>query len=264
VSQTANKGPQNSLRGRPGQRQQERIQRRNRRQRRIRIALSIVSAIVLVAIAGVIIWQIQRYNADQTALANQHGSATAKVVNGQSTSIAQSQASATSTIVNGQASATAQIVNATGTAQSVSITATAKVYAGTPTPVVPKPTSPATSPPSVSGTPVKLDSGLQYIDITEGQGMPAQSVYNTSVYYTGWVQSTGKKFDSSYDQGGSTFAPDPAQGIIPGWQEGLVGMKVGGTRRLIIPPALAYGDQANGDIPANSTLIFDVTLVALK
>jgi peptidylprolyl isomerase len=85
-----------------------------------------------------------------------------------------------------------------------------------------------------------------------------------------WVDYTGKltdgtKFDSSADH------PDDAivfvighHKVIPGWEEGIVGMKVGQKRQLIIPPTLAYGANANGPIPANSTLVFDVQLVALK
>ncbi len=108
---------------------------------------------------------------------------------------------------NARAAATAQSL-AAATAGSRA-TATAQVYASTPTPVVPSPTAAPASPPRVDGTPVKLPDGLQYIDISEGVGMPAQSVYDTTVYYTGWVQSTGKKFDSSADHGGQPFSPDP-------------------------------------------------------
>lgn len=250
MSQTVKKGSQESFRrGRPGQRQQERIQRKERRQRRVRITLSIILAIVLVAFAGVIFWQVQRYNANLVAIANQN-----------STSTANAKPSATAKAA-AHITATAQV---TATAQSANLTATAQIYAGTPTPVVPAATKAPDTPPTVSGTPVKLADGLQYIDIKVGEGMPAQSVYNTKVYYTLWVQSTGKKVDSTYDDGGTAFEPDASQGVIQGWQEGLVGMKVGGTRRLIIPPDLAYGDQEQTNIPANSTLIFDVTLVALK
>ncbi len=121
------------------------------------------------------------------------------------------------------------------------------------------------SPPAVTGTPVKLKDGLQYIDITVGKGAAAKTGDTLNVQYTGWVQATSVKFDSSYDSGqGKPFSVQLGAGqVIKGWDEGLVGMKVGGKRRLIIPPALAYGDQAQGSIPPNSTLIFDVQLVSI-
>ena len=97
--------------------------------------------------------------------------------------------------------------------------------------------------------------------------------------YTGWTQADGKEFDSSLSHG-STFqvqlVNDPTgqanaqTGVIAGWNNGLIGMKPGETRRLIIPPALGYGSQAQTNqttgqviIPANSTLIFDITLVSI-
>jgi FKBP-type peptidyl-prolyl cis-trans isomerase len=86
------------------------------------------------------------------------------------------------------------------------------------------------------------------------------------VQYTGWLASNGQKFDSSYDHGGQPFALTLGQHqVIPGWEEGLIGMKPGGTRRILIPPALGYGAQGSPPaIPANSTLIFDVTMVSVQ
>jgi peptidylprolyl isomerase len=82
------------------------------------------------------------------------------------------------------------------------------------------------------------------------------------VNYTGWLQSTGVMFDSSVD-GTTPYRLTLGIGnVIPGWDQGLVGLGVGGKRRLIIPPELAYGAAGSGDtIPPNSTLIFDVELV---
>jgi len=125
--------------------------------------------------------------------------------------------------------------------------------------------APAT-PPNVTGTPVTTADGLQYIDITTGSGPAAKSGDMLAVQYTGWVQASDVKFDSSYDSNAGkpfTFTLGQMQ-VIAGWDEGLVGMKVGGKRRLIIPPSLGYKDQANGSIPANSTLIFDVQLVSVN
>jgi FKBP-type peptidyl-prolyl cis-trans isomerase FkpA len=116
---------------------------------------------------------------------------------------------------------------------------------------------------------VTLPDGLQYIDITEGGGVPATSGSSVSVIYTGWLQSTGQKFDSTYDDGGQPFSVTLGQGqVIEGWDKGLIGIRSGGTRRLIIPAALAYGSQGASQgkvaIPPNATLIFDVTAVSVQ
>ena len=132
-------------------------------------------------------------------------------------------------------------------------------------PVVSTPTPPPASPPVVKEAPKKLCSGLEYIDIKQGTGPVAKDGSTVNVYYTGWVQG-GQKFDSSYDDGKQPFSVSPLgqAGVIPGWNQGLVGMKAGGTRRLIIPPSLGYGSQGQGPIPANATLIFDVTVVSVS
>ncbi len=144
-------------------------------------------------------------------------------------------------------------------AAMVHATATARALI-TPTPAA----GPATPPP-VDKTPVKLADGLQYIDIKEGSGPAAHTGSTVSVQYTGWLQSSGKKFDSSYDHGGQPFPVTLGQGqVIKGWDEGLVGIKAGGTRRLIIPGNLAYGPQGNQGIPPNATLVFDVTAISVK
>lgn len=105
-------------------------------------------------------------------------------------------------------------------------------------------------------------SGLQYIDERIGDGPSPASVTSTvTVHYTGLLED-GTKFDSSYDRG----APFKAslQHVIKGWQEGVLTMRVGGKRRLIIPPDLAYGSRgAVGKIPANATLTFDVELLGV-
>lgn len=145
-------------------------------------------------------------------------------------------------------------------------TATAKALI-TPTPAIGSPTPAPATPPVVTGQAVTLKDGLQYIDVKDGVGPAAKNGDTVTVIYTGWLQSNGKKFDSSYDEGQKTFDVTPlgqAQ-VIPGWNEGLVGIKSGGTRRLIIPPALAYGASGSPPvIPPNSTLVFDVTAVAIK
>jgi peptidylprolyl isomerase len=143
-------------------------------------------------------------------------------------------------------------------------TVSAAVASGTPavTPEgqTPAPTAPS-SPPDVSGQEQTTSSGLKYIDIQEGTGAAPKTGDKITVNYTGWVQADGKKFDSSVDRGQPFSFVIGQRQVIAGWDEGLSTMKVGGKRRLIIPPNLAYGDKANGPIPASSTLIFDVEML---
>lgn len=128
------------------------------------------------------------------------------------------------------------------------------------------PTAGPLNPPAVTGTPATNTDGLQCLDLKVGSGKVAQQGSTVSVEYTGWLASNGNKFDSSYDHGGQPFSVTPLgqASVIPGWNEGLVGMKAGGIRRIILPAALAYGSQGNQGIPANATLIFDVTVVSVQ
>jgi len=110
-------------------------------------------------------------------------------------------------------------------------------------------------------------TGLQYEDTVEGTGGTAQAGQDVEVHYTGWLYNdgtTGRKFDSSKDRG-QPFAFHLGGGeVIGGWDEGVQGMKVGGTRVLIIPPQLGYGARgAGGVIPPNATLKFEVELLAV-
>ena len=107
-------------------------------------------------------------------------------------------------------------------------------------------------------------SGLQYEDMVVGSGAEAQAGDTVSVHYTGWLED-GTKFDSSVDRG-VPFEFTLGKGmVIKGWDEGVAGMKVGGKRRLIIPPELGYGASgAGGVIPPNATLIFEVELIEIK
>ena len=120
-----------------------------------------------------------------------------------------------------------------------------------------------TAPTKVTGDGVKTDSGLQYWDIKLGLGPFAKAGDHVKVHYTGWLTS-GKKFDSSV--GGKPFEFRIGNGdVIKGWEEGVVGMKIGGKRQLRIPPDLAYGNSGYpGAIPPNATLIFDIQLVAVQ
>ena len=106
-------------------------------------------------------------------------------------------------------------------------------------------------------------SGLQYEEITVGSGATAKAGNLVSVHYTGWL-TDGKKFDSSKDRNEPFDFNLGAGQVIKGWDEGVQGMKVGGARTLIIPPALGYGARgAGGVIPPNATLMFDVELLAV-
>lgn len=120
------------------------------------------------------------------------------------------------------------------------------------------------APTKVTGDGVKTDSGLQYWDIKVGTGQEAKSGDKVKVHYTGWFTS-GKKFDSSVDARQSYRFTLGQGNVIKGWDEGVAGMKVGGKRQLRVPPELAYGEDGYKKIiPPNSTLIFDVQLLAIE
>lgn len=120
-----------------------------------------------------------------------------------------------------------------------------------------------TTPPALSANAVTTASGLKYEDLQVGTGATAKSGDSVTVNYTGWLEN-GTKFDSSIDRKQTFDFTVGTGGVIAGWDEGVQGMLVGGTRLLVIPPNLGYGSTANGPIPANSTLIFEVQLVAIK
>jgi len=216
---------------RPGRRQQERLIRLERRKRRQRILLSVGVSVVVLAVIGVTIWQYAR-------IANTlHPTPTAH------------HAAATPTTAS--TSTSAQVGPTCSTASSVP-----SVYNTTPK-------AGPTNPPQVTGTPATNSDGLQCIDIKVGTGAQATASSAVTVQYTGWLASNGKKFDSSYDRS-QPFQVTLGQGqVIPGWDKGIVGMKQGGIRRLIIPASLAYGAAGQPPtIPANATLIFDIEMVS--
>lgn len=107
-------------------------------------------------------------------------------------------------------------------------------------------------------------SGLIYEDIIVGTGATATAGHAVTVHYTGWL-TNGTKFDSSKDRNQPFNFRLGAGEVIRGWDEGVAGMKVGGTRKLTIPPQLGYGASgAGGVIPPNATLVFDVELLGVK
>ena len=116
-------------------------------------------------------------------------------------------------------------------------------------------------PDDASGAQQTKPSGLKYEEIKEGTGEVATAGKNVSVHYTGWL-TNGTKFDSSKDRGQPFDFPLGGGRVIKGWDEGVKGMKVGGVRKLTIPPELGYGARgAGGVIPPNATLVFEVELL---
>ncbi|MBU3889711.1 FKBP-type peptidyl-prolyl cis-trans isomerase [Methylosinus sporium] len=110
--------------------------------------------------------------------------------------------------------------------------------------------------------------GLKITDTKVGTGSGAEPGQMLKMHYTGWVSQNGakgKKFDSSLDRGQPFEFRLSAGQVIPGWDKGILGMKVGGKRTLVIPPEMGYGARgAGGVIPPNATLIFDVELLEIK
>lgn len=119
---------------------------------------------------------------------------------------------------------------------------------------------------------VKFPDGLRYIDLKVGTGQTVPAGATVTVQYTGWL-SSGQQFDTSRQPGRDVLCAilvntqstvGDCTPVIPGWNEGVPGMKVGGVRKMVIPPGLAYGEQgAPPTIPANATLTFTVELVSI-
>src|SRR5262245_45345529 len=134
--------------------------------------------------------------------------------------------------------------------------------------------APATEPAADAAAPAATGTEhmpMQKIDLAPGSGAEIKSGQNALVHYTGWLydasapDNKGKKFDSSVDRNEPFEFPVGAGMVIKGWDEGVVGMKVGGKRRLVIPPEMGYGSRgAGGVIPPGATLVFDVELVEIR
>jgi peptidylprolyl isomerase len=104
---------------------------------------------------------------------------------------------------------------------------------------------------------------MRYIEIETGVGKPAEAGMMLSVHYTGWLYD-GTKFDSSRDKGVPITFEQGKRKVIPGWDAGFEGMRVGGKRRFLIPYQLAYGEKGRGKIPPKADLIFDVELMDVQ
>jgi FKBP-type peptidyl-prolyl cis-trans isomerase FkpA len=126
------------------------------------------------------------------------------------------------------------------------------------------------SPSSAGGDGVSSITSLQVTDVKVGTGTEATNGKSVTVHYTGWLyresaaDKHGTKFDSSRDRNQPFVFTLGVGSVIRGWDQGVLGMKVGGQRTLIIPPSLGYGSQANGPIPPNATLVFDVELLGVQ
>ncbi len=124
-------------------------------------------------------------------------------------------------------------------------------------------TQPATQTDAAAVQPAAaVEPKVEITDVKVGAGDEAVAGKEIQVHYTGTLQD-GTKFDSSLDRQPFSFTLGVGQ-VIKGWDQGVLGMKVGGKRKLVIPAQLAYGDKAIGKIPANSTLVFDVELLSVK
>ncbi len=111
---------------------------------------------------------------------------------------------------------------------------------------------------------VETPSGLVYMDLEIGDGPMPDPGQTVAVHYDGWL-TDGTKFDSSIDRGTPFVFPIGAGRTIKGWEEGLATMRVGGRRRLVIPPHLGYGERgAGGKIPPHATLIFEVQMLEIR
>jgi FKBP-type peptidyl-prolyl cis-trans isomerase len=255
--------------GRPGQRQQERLIRIARRRRRRQILLGSSITLIVIALGALTFWEYHQITTQQQAatqkLNDQHATATVKVRSQQATAtekVAAPTQTAAAKIAEPTQTAVAN-ASATVVAQATITVASSEVRTITGAPM---PTKGPASPPAVSGKTVTLTGNLKYIDVKEGTGAVVQATSTVEVEYSGWIAKSGTLFDSSYNHGGVPFSvPLGQQKVIPGWDQGLVGMKVGGTRRLLIPSALGYGSSGYPPvIPANADLVFDVTLLSVS
>jgi peptidylprolyl isomerase len=179
---------------------------------------------------------------------------------------------ATSTSSN-LATGTASNTGASATATTAPTKAPTAVPTATPTttPTVP-PTAAASSAPGSTpaaecvpgtGQVVKLASELTYEDLLICPGVEVKIGMTVTINYIGTLKDGGAQFDNSYDRG-QPYTFVLGSGPIKGWDQGIVGMKVGSKRRLIVPPSLGYGNQSRPGIPANSTLVYEIDLVSAK
>jgi len=160
-----------------------------------------------------------------------------------------------------------------GSDKSKSVKAQATPSASASTPAAPptkcapiSPNPPAKGQPTIPPVVGKPPAGLQVKDVKVGNGAVAKKGSSLSVSYIGVSCSTGKVFDATYKDGGQPFTVTPlgSASVIAGWNQGLIGVRAGGIRELVIPPSLGYGAGGSGPIGPNETLIFLVTVESVK
>lgn len=150
---------------------------------------------------------------------------------------------------------------------SATPSASASTPAAPPTKCAPiSPNPPAKGQPTIPPVVGKPPAGLQVKDVKVGNGAVAKKGSSLSVSYIGVSCSTGKVFDATYKDGGQPFTVTPlgTASVIAGWNQGLIGVRAGGIRELVIPPSLGYGAGGSGPIGPNETLIFLVTVESVK
>ena len=157
--------------------------------------------------------------------------------------------------------------SAGATSEAITAVSTTATTATTPTSTVttPKPPSPLSKEPAVSVPTGAAPTKLVTKDLITGTGTTAKAGDTVTVNYVGVLYKGGKEFDSSWSRKQTFTTPLTTGSVIPGWVQGIPGMKVGGRRELIIPPGLAYGKSGSGSaIPPNSTLVFVVDLLSVS
>jgi len=164
--------------------------------------------------------------------------------------------------------ALAALATAVGCQQNKTTTSDAGATGGetaTTSESAPAPAPAAAESPSAGGQEVTMPNGLKYLDLVVGSGAVAETGKSVSVHYTGWL-TDNTKVDSSVDRGQPYAFILGAGEVIRGWDEGVKGMRVGGKRKLTIPPDLGYGanPRPGGPIPPNATLVFDVELLGVN
>lgn len=142
---------------------------------------------------------------------------------------------------------------------AAAVTSASTTTSATSTSSTPLPSALNTKPKVVvpTGAPPKK---LVIKDLIKGTGPVATANSTVTVQYVGVLYKNGKQFDASWNDGSGKPVSLPLSGVIPGWQQGIPGMRVGGRRELIIPPSLAYKNEKQAKIPANSTLVFVIDL----
>jgi len=151
------------------------------------------------------------------------------------------------------------------TQAAITPTTATSTTATTPTVTTPKPPSPLSKKPVITVPKTAAPTKLVIKDLVKGTGPAAKLGQTVTVNYVGVLYKNGKEFDSSWSRGQPTSFPLSNGGLIPGWVQGIPGMKVGGRRELIIPANLAYGKKGSGStIPPNSPLVFVVDLLSVS